>query len=67
MSAFILVPAPTGSVCQSLAHAEDDPVQVASVVASVMLTADVIAQVNLCHPCADMLVGATQTADYAGG
>lgn len=64
MSTYVLTPAPSGSLCQSLTHGVGSPDQVATNIASVMLTPDVIAQVCLCPPCCLELLTAT---DSAGG
>lgn len=50
-----------GSLCQGLVHGIDGPMVPATVVASVAITLDVVAQVHLCPGCA-----ATLPADAGG-
>ena len=55
MSGHVLIPAPFGSLCQSLAHLVKGPMHLATVVASVSLTPDIVADVHLCPECAATL------------
>ena len=50
-----IFPASFGSLCQGMAHSIDGPMVPATVVASVSLTLDVVAQVHLCPGCAATL------------
>ena len=55
MSVYRLLAAPFGSLCQSLAHPVKGPMHAATVVASVSLTPDIVADVHLCPECAATL------------
>ncbi len=63
----MILTAPAGSVCQSLAHDIDGPDVPAAVFASVLLAPHVIADVYLCDVCLARLAESTRPADYAAG
>lgn len=66
MNAYTLVPALSGSICQSLTHPEDELVP-ATTEAAATLAPHIVATVHLCDLCASALMIATAAADSADG